>query len=371
MLARRSLAAAALLPALPVRAQQPLLWTDLLAPMPEATTLADTAPLFALARLPPFLRGADSGVLAVPLPQALVQALADPAGVFRATGLRLPLVRHVAAFGEPPRQFLHLLGPPEMDLDMPGVLQRRGFTRSEEAGAPVFAIGNDGSGPAVSRGNAADPFGGMLGMPQRLLLNLGRVLAAPDWPGLRASFAALRDPDARNRLSEVLADSLELIERLLGAPTGAALRQAVGHALPVFAGSAARRMLEALARGEAPTGGGGPNDLPVFAAAILGSADLAQGPAAFAAALYDDPDDAAEAAEEIVRRLAAPDQMGSGEVPSGVAAVHGGENGLYAAVAVARFIRPAPADAALGHWLQLVHQGDFTPLELDLSGGNR
>jgi hypothetical protein len=281
----------------------------------------------------------------------------------------LPLVRHAVAFGEAPDSVIQLRGAAEMTADMPAILGGRGFARTEEAGGLVFAIGAEDGGIDLRAGRAEDPFGGRMGRSHRVFLQPGRVLVAYGWPTLRTATTALRAPDQRNNLVEVLADALALTERLLG--PRAALRQAVGLALPVFAGADARRVLEAIARGEPLPGTSGPADLPVFPAVLAGSADLPTGTAAFLAPLYDDGTDAEAAAAEIARRLRQPGQLGDGDGPTAIAATSGGADGLYAAVATARFARPARADEALSHWMQGIFRSDFAPLELNLSGGNR
>lgn len=274
-------------------------------------------------------------------------------------GVKLEAIAFHTEVGAPPETLQYVEFAAGSAPRIAAALERRGFARETLGRHVVFAKGDDNALSVVER-QPADPFGGALGLSQRVLARDGVSVVTRAWPTMHAAIAAI---DGRRDPSVVaLAAALPPLREAIG--KGAVAEQAALYGLASFAGAAANRAaLDAIAAGRRPAAQPAGLTMPLFSAAWLVSGRIDKDSFAAIATLHSDAIAAREGNAAIARRLAA---FPAGEGAAPVAATKVASAGAaWVSVVVLRFPgQPAERAArALRAWTKAIDERAFTPLD--------
>ncbi len=288
-------------------------------------------------------------------------AIVDPGGAMRLTGINFQALDTILVFGTPPARGMFVAGP-ELDGETVAAAfrAREGFEESTEAGATIFARGEDFRMNPADR-DRNDPFGGLLGTAQRIAIGPHGVVFMRAWAPLRDALPLASDIAARSEADVALGRTFSTMAALAAArdPNAEAFA-ACGFSMAAFRLREPRSEEEAAGQGAAPAGIGS-FDYALFVAA--------EGPVEEAAYLVVAfPDHAsAEAAGPILRdRLRdfiPADQRVDAPVVQAVTVM--GAAGLVTAAVIYTKSDAHPAARQLMNWRQAVYRRGFTPLAFE------
>ena len=332
-----------------------------LLPQPEGT--AALRPIFEYADLAGLRADGDlDDLLAVTLGDA-GQALRRPGAIQDSLGVAPESLLRVLHTGPAHRPLLVFWGEENFAATAGQRLVERGFTPEEREGGRLFSRWDD-THLDITTVEPGDPFG-FSGQAQRVL-GFDDALAG----AVRAEDHAALDARHRRGARSVMARAALATTAPMraGLPPGIEVRQAVALWPEAFLRAESnRRALDSQrpSPARAPGVADGDARLPPFAFALFGAGVLGDTPVLFVAAVYEEQAPAAFAAPviaEAVRGIA----TGPGEPASVVHDWVFQGRGLHVAVATVLFgdAPRARASIALRHWMGLVAQEEFVPLDL-------
>ncbi|QQS10807.1 MAG: hypothetical protein IPK81_14335 [Rhodospirillales bacterium] len=295
------------------------------------------------------------------LPMAVAVAR-EPAGAPQFEelfGVKLEAMTFHTETGAPPENLHHVEFAPGSAPRIAAALERRGFARETLGRHTVFAKGDDNAVDIAGR-QPADPFGGHLGLSQRVLPRDGASVVTRAWPTMHAAIAAIdgkRDPAV-----VALAATIPPLREAVG--KGAVAEQAALYGLASFAGATANRAaLDAVLAGKRPPTQPAGLTMPLFAAAWLASGRIDKDAFAAVATLHSDAIAAREGNAAIARRIAA-FSTGEGAAPV-VSTKVASAGAVWVSVVVLRFAGQPPERGAraLRAWTQAITERAFTPLD--------
>ena len=150
---------------------------------------------------------ADSATGFGPSDYALGGALTSDTNPDPVTGVDFSEVTAIFSTGEPPRTITVLVGEPGFADSAPEVLLARDFSKSDIAGYPVFARGEDYA-VDLAAASEPDPFAKGLGQSQRLALGGDFIMRSAGWPELETALGALNSPSMQANLWAAIFEGL-------------------------------------------------------------------------------------------------------------------------------------------------------------------
>jgi hypothetical protein len=279
-------------------------------------------------------------------------ALVHPEAAAALTGIDFPALDAVLTFGVPPRIVTFLAGPGLSADRVAAAYRTRGYEESAEFGAVVFAHGEDNRMDFADR-NPNDPFGGSLGLAQRIAVGPLGLLATRAWEPLREALAMATAEAPRSPADEAAGALLAALVEAAAARDPAAVAYAA-EGLGMAAVGPPEESAGAPARSDG---------IGAFRLAILVAAESEAEESATLVVAFPDADAAAAAAPRLLDRLRAfvPAETAPGARFEQSLGRHG-ETGIAVVAVVFDRSEAHPAARQFTRWRGAILSRRFAPL---------